>query len=151
MSTTSQAARKGWLSRVSPGRRLDRSIACKAVIAGAPGLRLAKVAIRSMTPAALNIGRHSSWNRIDLPRRRVTVSFQPFQLKIIWRFAVKWIVFHPGLVQRLAVAMVLLVTFCLIAQGQTWTQYDQGTPPQHAAGVSPLGSYLSTDLGTVSL
>jgi len=31
------------------------------------------------------------------------------------------------------------------------TQYDRGTPPQHAAGVSPLGSYTSADVGTVNL
>src|SRR5690242_20149593 len=30
-------------------------------------------------------------------------------------------------------------------------QYDKGTPPQHAAGVSPLGSYSSADLGNVNL
>ena len=44
----------------------------------------------------------------------------------------------------------LLLAFCLTAYGQ-WTQYDQGTPPQHATGVSPFGSYISTELGTVSL
>ncbi|HEY3103755.1 MAG TPA: hypothetical protein VGJ69_09180, partial [Pyrinomonadaceae bacterium] len=30
-------------------------------------------------------------------------------------------------------------------------QYDKATPPQHAAGVSPLGSYTSVDFGTVNL
>jgi hypothetical protein len=30
-------------------------------------------------------------------------------------------------------------------------QYDRATPPQHAAGVSPLGSYASADIGTVNL
>ncbi len=60
-------------------------------------------------------------------------------------------VYHLSLAQRLVAAMILLATFCLGVQGQTWTQYDQGTPPQHAAGVSPLGSYLSTDIGTVNL
>jgi RHS repeat-associated protein len=30
-------------------------------------------------------------------------------------------------------------------------QYDHGTAPQHAAGVSPLGSYTSADLGTINL
>src|SRR5882672_3599586 len=47
--------------------------------------------------------------------------------------------------------MILLAAFGLGVQGQTWTQYDQGTPPQHAAGVSSLGNYLSTDLGVVNL
>jgi hypothetical protein len=35
--------------------------------------------------------------------------------------------------------------------GQESSQYDKGTPPQHAAGVSSLGSYTSVDLGTVNL
>lgn len=41
-------------------------------------------------------------------------------------------------------------TICpsLVAQQ---TQYDRGTPPQHAAGVSSLGSYSSADIGTVNL
>ena len=52
---------------------------------------------------------------------------------------------------RFLLAIILLVSFYVSADGQTWTQYDQGTPPQHAAGVSPLGSYQSTELGTVNL
>jgi hypothetical protein len=52
---------------------------------------------------------------------------------------------------QLLIPSLLLVTLVLTVQGQTWTQYDQGTPPQHAAGVSPLGSYASTELGTVNL
>jgi len=63
---------------------------------------------------------------------------------------VKHGLFHPGFAQQL-VAMILLAAFGLGVQGQTWTQYDQGTPPQHAAGVSSLGNYLSTDLGVVNL
>jgi RHS repeat-associated protein len=39
----------------------------------------------------------------------------------------------------------------LSAVGQEQGQYDRGTPPQHAAGVSQLGSYTSADLGTVNL
>ena len=35
--------------------------------------------------------------------------------------------------------------------GQESSQYDKGTPPQHAAGVSSLGSYTSVDLGTINL
>ncbi len=37
---------------------------------------------------------------------------------------------------------------CVLAQQ---SQYDRSTPPQHAAGVSPLGSYTSADVGTVNL
>ena len=37
------------------------------------------------------------------------------------------------------------------AFGQAQSQYDKGTPPQLAAGVSSLGSYMSTELGTVNL
>ena len=70
---------------------------------------------------------------------------------IIWRFAVKQRMYRNSLAQQLIVAMILSVTFCLTVQGQSWTQYDQGTPPQHAVGVSPLGSYLSADLGAINL
>src|SRR5258708_11412423 len=31
------------------------------------------------------------------------------------------------------------------------SQYDHGTPPQHAAGIATIGSYMSADLGTVNL
>jgi YD repeat-containing protein len=42
----------------------------------------------------------------------------------------------------------LLLACSVVAQQN---QYDKATPPQHAAGVSPLGSYSSVDLGTVNL
>src|SRR5437879_406773 len=48
-------------------------------------------------------------------------------------------------------ASALTLAACLVGQAQSWTQYDQGTPPQHATGVSPFGSYISTEVGTVSL
>src|SRR5437879_4592968 len=51
----------------------------------------------------------------------------------------------------LLIVVILFLSIGPIARGQTWTQYDQGTPPQHAAGVSPVGSYVSADLGTVNL
>lgn len=38
----------------------------------------------------------------------------------------------------------------MLGQAQS-SQYDKGTPPQHAAGLSATGSYLSTELGTVNL
>jgi len=49
--------------------------------------------------------------------------------------------------------LVALISFCVCArvEAQSWTQYDQATPPQHASGVSPFGSYVSTEIGTVSL
>ncbi len=47
----------------------------------------------------------------------------------------------------LAVLLIAASGVC----GQETSQYDQGTPPQHAAGLSPIGSYLSADLGTVNL
>lgn len=46
------------------------------------------------------------------------------------------------------VTMLIVVTSAL---GQEASQYDKGTPPQHAAGVSPLGTYTSSDLGTINL
>lgn len=50
---------------------------------------------------------------------------------------------------------VLPIILCILtvlgaAYGQQ-TQYDKGTPPQLAAGVSAPGSYMSTELGTVNL
>lgn len=46
----------------------------------------------------------------------------------------------------------LLFALSPLARGQeTAGQYDRGTPPQHAAGVNPFGSYASADLGTVNL
>src|SRR5262245_51800286 len=47
-------------------------------------------------------------------------------------------------------SIVLCVVYSAVAHAQQ-TQYDKGTPPQHAAGVSPLGSYTSADIGTVNL
>jgi RHS repeat-associated protein len=50
------------------------------------------------------------------------------------------------------VLLFLVILFCqvtIVAQDQG--QYDKGTPPQHAAGVSALGSYTSADLGNVNL
>ena len=34
---------------------------------------------------------------------------------------------------------------------QAQSQYDKGTPPQLVAGVSSVGSYISTELGNVNL
>ncbi len=51
-----------------------------------------------------------------------------------------------------ALISLLLMFGCLIqARAQTQTQYDKGTPPQFAAGVSSIGSYISTEFGTVNL
>lgn len=52
-------------------------------------------------------------------------------------------------IQLIVWVLVFLVSsFSVLGQQ---TQYDRGTPPQHAAGVSPLGSYTSADIGTVNL
>ena len=48
-------------------------------------------------------------------------------------------------------ALLLTIGISFSSRGQEESQYDKGTPPQHAAGVSPLGSYTSTDLGSVNL
>src|SRR5437667_4162772 len=55
---------------------------------------------------------------------------------------------------RLLLGAFLVATFSVCAPratAQSQSQYDKGTPPQFAAGVSPLGSYTSADLGTVNL
>jgi len=46
--------------------------------------------------------------------------------------------------------LLMLASFTAV-QGQAQSQYDKGTPPQLAAGISSLGSYVSTELGTVNL
>jgi hypothetical protein len=55
---------------------------------------------------------------------------------------------------QLLLGLLILATFLVcapVAIAQSQSQYDKGTPPQFAAGVSPLGSYASADLGTVNL
>lgn len=48
---------------------------------------------------------------------------------------------------------ILFVICCVLGGvfGQDKSQYDQGTAPQHAAGVSAVGSYISTELGNINL
>src|SRR6266446_5024868 len=48
-----------------------------------------------------------------------------------------------------SVPLILILSCVAVAQEQS--QYDHGTPPQHAAGVSPFGSYAAADIGTVNL
>jgi YD repeat-containing protein len=52
---------------------------------------------------------------------------------------------------QVALQFILLLVICAISVRAQKTQYDRGTPPQHVAGVSPLGSYTSADIGTVNL
>jgi hypothetical protein len=49
----------------------------------------------------------------------------------------------------LSLSLLIVVGACSVVAQQN--QYDKATPPQHAAGVSPLGSYSSADLGNVNL
>jgi RHS repeat-associated protein len=49
---------------------------------------------------------------------------------------------------------ILLLLLCGAASRvmpENTSQFDRGTPPQHAAGVSVIGSYMSADLGTINL
>src|SRR5256714_1992164 len=52
--------------------------------------------------------------------------------------------------QTFLVALMLLCA-SIPAYAQDQSQYDHGTPPQHVAGISQIGSYVSTDLGTGNL
>lgn len=53
---------------------------------------------------------------------------------------------------RLLALLALTFSFSMVALAQEEaSQYDRGTPPQHAAGVSAIGSYISADLGTINL
>ena len=54
------------------------------------------------------------------------------------------------LLHSILINLIVLASF-VSAFGQTQTQYDKGTPPQHSGGVSSFGSYASTELGTVNL
>ncbi|MDQ3665842.1 MAG: hypothetical protein M3410_04420, partial [Acidobacteriota bacterium] len=47
--------------------------------------------------------------------------------------------------------LLLFFPTLVAAQELESSQYDRGTPPQHAAGVSSMGSYISADLGTINL
>jgi RHS repeat-associated protein len=48
-------------------------------------------------------------------------------------------------------ALITLLPLGAAAQDEEKSQYDRGTPPQHAAGLGPFGGYASADLGTVNL
>jgi YD repeat-containing protein len=52
---------------------------------------------------------------------------------------------------RTTLAVSLIGFASVLAGAQTTTQFDQGTPPEHLAGVSQIGSYITTELGTVNL
>lgn len=45
----------------------------------------------------------------------------------------------------------VLLCLALTAVAQQQSQYDKGTPSQHAAGASSFGSYVSADIGTINL
>ncbi len=45
--------------------------------------------------------------------------------------------------RQLFLAAIILVSSTVAVQSQSSTQYDKGTPPQHAVGVSSFGSYIS--------
>jgi YD repeat-containing protein len=51
----------------------------------------------------------------------------------------------------LLLTLAIITLSCLPALAQEISQYDRGTPPQFAAGVSSFGSYISADLGVVNL
>jgi RHS repeat-associated protein len=53
--------------------------------------------------------------------------------------------------RRYLVFLLLLFGTATRVMSQNSSQFDRGTPPQHAAGVSSIGSYLSADLGTINL
>lgn len=58
---------------------------------------------------------------------------------------------HTARSLPLLLALLLITLSTARAQDEETSQYDRGTPPQHAAGVSAAGSYVSADLGTVNL
>jgi RHS repeat-associated protein len=50
-----------------------------------------------------------------------------------------------------AFGTMLALSLTITAQDNQQSQYDRGTPPQHSAGVSSIGSYISADIGTINL
>lgn len=59
--------------------------------------------------------------------------------------------FSPTKPTRLVAILGIFLVVASCVFGQETSQFDKGTPPQHAAGVSSLGSYTSADLGTINL
>ena len=53
--------------------------------------------------------------------------------------------------KRFLILFVMSLSSFITVLGQAQSQYDKGTPPQLAAGVSSSGSYMSTELGTINL
>jgi RHS repeat-associated protein len=51
---------------------------------------------------------------------------------------------------KITIQIAIGVSLFVSVQAQS-SQYDKGTPPQHGVGVSSLGSYTSTELGTINL
>jgi RHS repeat-associated protein len=58
---------------------------------------------------------------------------------------------HLSVLLRFMLLLIVVISFVGSAMAQDSSQYDKGTPPQFVAGVSQVGSYMSTDLGTVNL
>jgi RHS repeat-associated protein len=54
----------------------------------------------------------------------------------------------PRMLSRVFFAVLIS---CSVTLAQSQNQYDKGTPPQLVAGVSSLGSYMSTEFGTINL
>jgi hypothetical protein len=50
-----------------------------------------------------------------------------------------------------ALVAILVLSLASKAQDNQQSQYDRGTPPQHAAGILSIGSYISADIGTINL
>jgi hypothetical protein len=50
-----------------------------------------------------------------------------------------------------ALVATLVSSLAVLAQDNQSSQYDRGTPPQHGAGVTAIGSYISADIGTINL
>jgi hypothetical protein len=59
--------------------------------------------------------------------------------------------FLPKMSVKLSLVFVVMLISSVTTSAQSSSQYDRGTPPQHAAGVGSFGSYSSPDLGTVNL
>src|SRR5215467_12264249 len=51
----------------------------------------------------------------------------------------------------LVAAIILLGGGTASAQDFSSTQFDHGVPPEHVAGVSQIGSYISDEIGTINL
>lgn len=88
-------------------------------------------------------------SKSSFTRRRIT-NFEDSLISFITEVVIMKRSFAGTFTQLISIITILIVVN-QFASGQILTDYDRGTPPQLTAGVSPFGSYISTELGNINL